>query len=49
MIEYSKFYKEKHIIPHDDLPKSEEELRKEVELAKYKELIQQLGYAHFDD
>lgn len=48
MTDYTKFYTAKHITP-DELPKSEEELRKETELAEYKALIQQLGYARFDD
>ncbi|MCI9428077.1 MAG: hypothetical protein HFI81_10065 [Eubacterium sp.] len=48
MIEYSTFYEVNHPCK-DDLHKNEENLRDKTELENYKNLIQQLGYAHFDD
>ena len=49
MVEYSKFYETNQPAQGKDLSKSDEEVRRETELDACKNLIQQLGYAHFDD
>lgn len=49
MPKYSEFYKVKNKNSRNNSPKNEEVLRKKVELAEYKKLIQRLGYAHFND
>lgn len=44
MIEYSEFYETNVQATNDNLPETID-----TELNEYKNLIQQLGYAHFDD
>lgn len=49
MTDYTKFYKEKQFPPAESLSKNKENVPSEADLKEYKELIQQLGYRHFDD
>lgn len=49
MIEYSKFYKTNRPDQDNDSPKTDDEIRREAELEECKKLIQQLGYAYFND
>ena len=49
MTDYTKFYKEKQFPATEPLSKNKENTPSEADLSEYKELIQQLGYGHFDD